>query len=564
MTSQWRDYSLSSDGSYHVYRGHPAYASRFLEVLKFHAPGLAPARDASGAYHITPDGKPAYDARYMRTFGFYENFAAVHSYDGWFHVLPNGSPLYQERYVWCGNFQEGRCPVRLPDGGYVHITEDGSPAYAGSHRYAGDFKDGFAVVQREDGKHSHIDRSGNLPHNRWFVDLDVFHKNFARARDERGWHHVDLGGLPLYERRFSNVEPFYNGQARAEGFYGSLCVINEFGEDLVELRELLRSPLEELSADMVGVWKTQTIRAAVELGVIDSLPASAEEIEKGLSLAESAGPRLMRALTELGLTWQDGKGVCHPTTKGSYLRRTHPLSLADAALHWGGDSAAAWSAAGRSLRTGRSSFEELHRGSFFDWLQGRPDQLQSYHRAMAAYARHDYASIAGAVNFGVHQHILDAAGGTGELAFALLRAFSNLTATVMDRPEVVGAAAAPTDVAERCGFIAGDLFQEWPVASNAVVLARVLHDWPDDAALRILRRARKAMTVDGYLYVVEMGLDDSSSGSGGLLDLNMLVMTGGTERSLEQFRILLTQAGFELLDVAATTAISSVMRAKAV
>ena len=564
MINQWREYSLSSDGSYHVHRGHPAYASRFLEVLKFHAPGLAPARDASGAYHIKPDGRPAYNARYVRTFGFYEGFAAVHSDDGWFHVLPDGSPLYRERYAWCGNFQEGRSPVRLPDGGYVHITDYGSPAYGECHRYAGDFKDGFAVVQRKDGKHSHIDRSGNLLHDRWFVDLDVFHKNFARSRDERGWHHVDLGGLPLYERRFSNVEPFYNGQARAEGFDGSLSVINESGENLVELRRPLRSPLEELSADMVGVWKTQTIRAAVELGVFDSLSASAEEIEKGLPLAESAGPRLMRALTELGLTWQDGKGVYHPTAKGSYLRRTHPLSLSDAALHWGGDSAAAWSAAGRSLRTGRSGFEELRRENFFDSLQGRPEELQSYHRAMAAYARHDYASIAGAVNFGVHHHILDAAGGTGELIFALLRAFPNLTATVMDRPEVVNSAVAPTDVAKRCGFIAGDLFLEWPVASNAVVLARVLHDWPDDAALRILRRAREVMTVGGALYVIEMALEESSSGSGGLLDLNMLVMTGGTERSLEQFWTLLAQAGFELLDVRTTSAISSVIQAKAV
>ncbi len=565
-SDDWKSSRPAPGGTHHVTTegGHAIYPARFHEVLKFHPPGLAPATDGSGSYHITPDGNPAYPERYLRTFGFYDGLAAVQSAHGWLHIRPNGLALYRERYAWCGNFQEGRCPVRLPDGGYVHITDYGSPAYGECHCYAGDFKDGFAVVQREDGKHSHVDRSGNLLHDRWFVDLDVFHKNFARARDERGWHHVDLSGLPLYERRFSNVEPFYNGQARAEGFDGSLSVISESGENLVELRRPLRSPLEELSADMVGVWKTQTIRAAVELGVIDSLPASAEEVEKGLPLAESAGFRLMRALTELGLTWQDGEGMYHPTGRGSHLRRTHPLSLADAALHWGGDSAAAWSAAGRSLRTGRSGFEELRRGNFFDSLQGRPEELQSYHRAMAAYARHDYASIAGAVGFGVHQHILDAGGGTGELVFALLRAFPNLTATVMDRPEVVGAVVAPTDVAERCGFIAGNLFLEWPVASNAVVLARVLHDWPDDAALRILRRARGAMPVGGALYVIEMVLEESLSGSGGLLDLNMLVMTGGAERSLEQFGTLLAQARFELLDVRTTSAISSVIRAKAV
>ena len=291
MTADWGEYRISPDGSHHVRGGKPVYAARFIEVLKFHAPGLAPVRDASGAYHITPGGQPAYESRHIRTFGFYEGRAAVHSADGWFHILPDGSPLYPERYGWCGNFQEGRCPVRLPDARYLHIGEDGTPAYSERHRYAGDFRDGYAVVQRDDGRHSHIDPSGALVHGRWFLDLDVFHKNFARARDEQGWHHVDIKGQPLYRHRYMNVEPFYNGQARVEGFYGSLSVIGESGDTLVELREPLRSPLEELSGDMVGMWKTQAIRAAVELGVFESLPASAQDIERSLELSDSVGIR---------------------------------------------------------------------------------------------------------------------------------------------------------------------------------------------------------------------------------------------------------------------------------
>ena len=111
MSDDWRDYRISADGSHHVYQESPAYSPRFHEVLKFHAPGLAPVCDASGAYHITPDGQPAYGQRHLRTFGCYEGRAAVHSQCGWFHVLPNGMPLYPKRYAWCGNFQEGRCPV---------------------------------------------------------------------------------------------------------------------------------------------------------------------------------------------------------------------------------------------------------------------------------------------------------------------------------------------------------------------------------------------------------------------------------------------------------------------
>ena len=567
MSGDWRDYLVSPDGSHHVCPSGPAYPARFLEVLKFHAPGLAPVRDASGACHITPDGQPAYRGRYLRTFGFYEDRAAVQSGDGWLHILPDGRPLYRERYAWCGNFQEGRCPVRDGSGQYFHIAADGSPAYGERYRYAGDFRDGYAVVQRDDGKHSHVDPDGRQLHGRCFLDLDVFHKNHARARDERGWHHVGLSGEPLYRRRFGSVEPFYNGQARVQGFDGSLTVIDEAGETLVELRNPLRSPLEELSADMVGLWKTQTIRAAVELGVFESLPASAQDIEKGFreegfSLGESVGIRLMRALTELGLVRRDGEGIYRATEKGSYLQRPHPLSLADAASLWGGESYAAWAEAAYSLRTGRSAFGKLYGKNFFDWLQDRPEQLESCHQAFAAYARHDYRRLAQSFDFGIHEHILDAGGGKGDLAFALLRACPGLTATVMDRPEVVTRAKAPEDVKARCRFVPGDLFGEWPVGSSTVVLARVLHDWPDGDAARILQRARESMPAGGILYVVEMVVDESSAG--GLLDLNMLVMTGGAERSRQQFGKLLSAAGFETLDVVETGAVSSVIRARAV
>ena len=563
MTDEWRQYGISEDVSHHVYQGKPAYPSRFHEVQKFHEPGLAPVRDASGAYHITPDGLAAYQSSYVRTFGFYEGRAAVQSVEGWFHIVSNGEPLYRERYAWCGNYQEGRCTVRMQDGGYFHIASDGTPAYRERYRYAGDFKDGHAVVQREDGNHTHINASGNLLHGRWFHDLDVFHKRFARACDSDGWHHVDMTGEPLYEDRFKNVEPFYNGQARVEGFNGSLSLIDESGQTLLELRRPSQSHLEVLSGDMVGLWRTQTIHAAVELGVFEVLPASAEEVELRTPLHKSLGDRLMRALTELDLVMRDEKGVYHPTNRGSLLLRSHPVSLADAARHWGGESYEAWAGLARSLKTGESAFERLHAANFFHWIQESPADLQAYHSAMSSYARHDYRDLAKSVDFSAHDSILDAGGGTGELAFALLRSYPGLVATVMDRAEVVDSANTPEDLEGRCRFVAGDLFGKWPVKSDAVILARVLHDWPDRDALRILKCAREALPKGGVLYVIEMVLDDGTRG-GGLLDLNMLVMTQGAERTEEQFGCLLGQAGFCMLDLIGTRSVSSVIRARAV
>ena len=563
MSSDWRDYIIATDNSHHVYEGSPPYAHRFLEVLKFHAPGLAPVVDHSGAYHITPNGQPAYEPRYVRTFGYYEGRAAVHSADGWFHILPDGSELYPERYAWCGNFLEGRCAVRLSDDRYFHIREDGVPAYSERYRYAGDFKDGFAVVQRDDGLHSHIDRSGALLHGRWFLDLDVFHKQYARARDEAGWHHVDRYGEPIYGARFRNVEPFYNGQARAEGFDGSLAVVGESGELMVDLRQPLSSPLQELSSDMVGMWKTQAILAALEVGIFEILPALAHDIEITLNLADSVGMRLMRALTEMDLVWRDADGVFHPTKKGSFLKRSHHLSLSDAARHWGKEAYGAWSGATQSLQTGEASFERMHGKKFFDWIQDRPEDLQTYHSAMSTYARHDYEGLTDSVDFTIHDSIVDVGGSTGELSFSLLRSCPALKATVMDRAEVVEAASPPAEFKGRCRFVAGDLFREWPVTADAVILARVIHDWPDHDALRILRRARQAMPTDATLYLMEFVLDDAS-GKGGLLDLNMLVMTGGAERTEAQYRGLLEQSGFELQEIIPTNSVSSVIRARAV
>lgn len=561
MEHRWRSYAISEDASHHVFRGQPAYQPIFHEVLKFHEPGLAPVRDDSGAYHITPAGLAAYAPRHIRTFGFYEGRAAVHSGDGWFHILPDGNPLYGERYAWCGNFQEGRCTVRLTRGDYFHITGNGSPAYGERYRYAGDFKDGHAVVQGEDGRHTHVDASGSPLHGRWFEDLDVFHKQYARACDSNGWHHVDLRGEPLYERRFKTVEPFYNGQARVEGFDGSLSLIDESGATLLTLRPPSRSALEAVSTDMVGFWRTQTIRAAVELGVFEILPATPETVEVEAGLAPSMGARLLRGLLELGLIRRDEEGLYHPTGQGTHLTRAHPLSLVNAALMWGREHYAAWMEITDSLRTGESSFKGIYGQNVFDWVHNRRDDLDNYHAALSSYARHDYRTLPEKIDFGVYETVLDAGGSKGELIFGLLRACPVLQGVVMDRTEVIERAAAPSDVAGRCRFVAGDLFAEWPVSADAIVLARVLHDWPAEAAVQILKRARAAIKKNGVLYLAEMVLDETG-GDGGLLDLNMLVMTQGAERTERQFGLMLEASGFRMQRVIPIGSVVSVIEAR--
>lgn len=232
----WADVIVAGDHRHHLRRGQPLYPERYDDVLDFRAPGLAPVRLADRAWHITLDGAAAYDRRFQRTFGFYEGLASVVSPDGWHHIDATGADAYPGRFEWCGNFQGERCAVRAVDRAYLHIDPRGRPTYERRWRYVGDYREGLAVVQGADGRSTHVDLAGEMVHGRWFVDLDVPHKGYARARDAHGWCHVDRQGRPAYESRFAMVEPFYNGQARVETRNGALMIIDEAGNALVTLR----------------------------------------------------------------------------------------------------------------------------------------------------------------------------------------------------------------------------------------------------------------------------------------------------------------------------------------
>jgi len=502
----------SSDATHHVING---------------ADGL-PAYEEE-AWHIHPDGRDAYARRFKRSFGFYDNVAAVVSRNGWHHITPTGDDLYPQRYDWCGNFQDRLCAVRESDGTYFHITLLGEPAYAGRWCYAGDFRHGIAVVQGDDGRSTHIDMHGSLVHGCWFIDLDVFHKRFARARDDAGWCHIDMRGAPLYAKRFATVEPFYNGQARCERFDGGLDVIDETGETITEIRPTQHSAFADLSSDLVS------------LGVFERLPASSATIAVDCELDPVRAPRLLRALGEMGLVTLEG-GEWKATSKGEYLTSSSSLTLADAAAEYAGPLGDLWQELPRAMRAGGGwTADEI-----FTRIDDNDARRTPHHRMLQSYARHDYAGVAQLLGLEGQEHVIDAGGGFGTLGGLLLEAWPRLAVTVLDLPGVVEDARgnAPAGL----GFRAGDLFKPWGIEADVVVMARVLHDWDDDHATQILRQARTTLVSGGRLFVIEMVLPDEGFG-GGLCDLHLLVATGGQERGLDEYRTLLAGAGFALDEV---------------
>lgn len=554
----WQRSTVAPDGTHHRVDEREMYAARFFRVQKFHEPGLAPVIDASGAYHIAADGTAAYSARFLQTWGFYGGRAAVQDQRGWFHILVDGCELTGERFDWCGNFQEGRCAVRAHSGEYFHINQAGAPAYPNRFLYAGDYRDGLAVVRcPERGLCTHIDPDGRRVHDQWFIDLDVYHKGFARARDRSGSFHVDGSGHPLTSHRYAEVEPFYNGQARVLTHDGEYQVVDERGHLLACVGTQPHDRFHQLSALLVGNWSTDTIAAAVSLGVFERLPARCAELAGAIAVREESLSRLLGALWELRLVDRSEGELWQVTPTGQLLDRRSTPNLADAASEYGGPLRVFWSRLGEAIRSPHWLPPDVFAAAAAD-----PARVDGFQRMLAAYAQHDYADVARLLPFQGARTIVDVAGGTGVLASSIAGQFPTAEVFVLERPEVCERVNAAR-IHPRVRLVPGDILDPWPMRADAFVMSRVIHDWSDRDAIRILRQARTAVPAGGTGVVLEMLLDDATP-FGRLCDLHMMVVTGGRERTESQIESLVREAGFRMVKIERTNSIVSAIIVEAV
>ena len=354
--------------------------------------------------------------------------------------------------------------------------------------------------------------------------------------------HIDEAGHPLYTRRFVAVEPFYNGQARVERFDGGIEVIDETGRSVVKPRPPSRSEFAALSGDLTGFWRTQAISAAVELGVFEALPATAGGVAQACGLDRTRARRLLRALAELHLT-AEAAGDWRTTRRGDYLKAGHPWTLAGAAREYGRAFPQMWERLPEALRSG----PDWRPPDIFGDVAADPARAVAFHRMLMSYALHDYAAVPATLGLRGDGHVIDAGGGLGTLAGLLADEYPGLCVTVLDRPEVIEQAVR-RQPGNRVKLRSADLFGPWGVEGDAVVLARVLHDWDNAPALRLLHRARRALPAGGRLFVVELVVPEAGA-AGSLCDLHLLVVTGGRERTVAEYAALLDEAGFAVDEV---------------
>lgn len=523
--------------------------------LKFHPPGLAPVLDASGAYHVNQARAAAYSSRFMQTFGFYDLVAAVRSENGWYHILPNGTPLYEERYAWCGNFQENHCSVRNFEGRYFHIRRDGKKAYQSTFKYAGDFRDSLAVVMDDEGLSTHIDFQGTLSHGEKFLDLDVFHKGYARAQDHKGWFHIDAQGSACYTARYKSIEPFYNGVSRVETFTGAILLINERNEILSKIRDDTEDVFHQVSADLVSYWRFYTLDAACALKIFDYLPGTTLSISHQASIPIGSAKKLLNALAFMEYVEGHLPNQWSLSNKGTFLTSQHPSSLRNAQKLWKEEHLTAWQHLVYSLKTEKPAFDHLFKTSWFDYLKNEDTNKRLYHETISTYARSDYKTMTRCIDFKKHRSIADVGGSCGALLFEILEKNTHLSGILLDLPEVLSLVQVPPHLEGRVKLVSANFFDSWPLFEvDCAILSRVLHDWSDQNCLRILKSIHRAVT--DTLYVIE------NTHPAPLLDLNMLVMTEGHERTLEGFKQLLEEAQFATVSSHTLNEASTVLVAK--
>jgi hypothetical protein len=301
----------------------------------------------------------------------------------------------------------------------------------------------------------------------------------------------------------------------------------------------------------------QAIHVAAKLGLADLVaagPKTVVELSEATRMHRTSLARLLRALSSLGIFAEDTSGRYCQTPLSEALRADHPESVQPLAIMFG--ARFIWEPVGRlgeSIRTGEVAFERVQSVSFFRHLAENPEDAAVFNAAMSSMPSY-LADIVGRYDFSKFRRIVDVGGGHGALLAAILDANPQAHGVLQDLPPVVAGASAlrREGIADRCEIVAGDFFEGVPDGGDAYLLKGIVHDWNDEAAVAILRNCRRAIRPDGTLLLLDTVLTGSDDHAGALMDLLMMVLTGGRERTELEFRSLLQEAGFSLTRVIST------------
>jgi O-methyltransferase domain len=323
-----------------------------------------------------------------------------------------------------------------------------------------------------------------------------------------------------------------------------------------ELASAEPTPEERAAAATVlrMIWGLHTSRAihlAAELGIADLL-ADGEQTASALATAtqtdEPSLYRVLRLLAALGVLTEPVPGSFGLNVLGERLRSDVAASMRNWAMLADTIGFAAHEPIVEAVRTGRSGSEIVYGERGMERLPREPARAARFDAAMSERTSAFAPGVAAAGGFASMGVVADIGGGQGTLLAAILRRHEHVRGVLFERPDAADRAAhvlREAGLAGRCEVVAGDFFAGVPAGADAYILANVLHDWDDAHCVQILQACRRAMGTGGRVLIVERLIPDDPSEAVPVLlsDLNMLLVTGGRERTNAEYGRLLTAAG---------------------
>jgi len=290
-----------------------------------------------------------------------------------------------------------------------------------------------------------------------------------------------------------------------------------------------------------GYQVSQALHVAAALGLADLLadgPRSTDDLAAACGAHPDSLRRLLRALASIGVVDAAPDDRFALTETGEELRSDVAGSEHAHAVFVGRDYHwQAWSQLEHSVRTGEPAFRSLYGMSVWEYRAEHPEESAIFDRWMTAITEAMNDLVAGTYDFSRFSHVIDVGGGSGSLLGAIVRAHPSVQGTLFDQAHVVaGVEMDGIDV------VSGSFFEAVPRGGDAYVLKSIIHDWGDDEAIAILRTCAAALDGDARVLLIERDLADPAAS---WLDLQMLVMLGGRERTEDEYAALFRAAGLE-------------------
>jgi len=329
------------------------------------------------------------------------------------------------------------------------------------------------------------------------------------------------------------------------------------------------SPTDQMLRMMSGFWVSRGIYTVAKLGVADHLRDGAKtpaELAAAVGAHADSLNRVMRMLATVGVFRHDGDDRYALTPLAETLATDAPNSLRwFAIVEMGDEHYDAWGNLLHSVKTGEIAFDSLFGMNAWEYYEQNPENARNFNNSMANTTQFVNKAVVEAYDFSDCQNLVDVGGGLGSLTAAIMVANPHLAGVVFDAPSVVEKSRGFLDeagVGKRCEVVGGDFFEAVLPSGDVYTMRWIIHDWDDARSLKLLKNIRRVTPENGRLLLVEAVMPPNEQPHfSKFMDLIMLTMTGGRERTEHEYEVLLSKAGFKLSRVVPTASDFSIIEA---